>query len=37
MMRRKQKHISIVRWRSRAQQQAKSWELHAAMSMAWGG
>jgi predicted ATPase len=31
-MRGKRKHLSSVRSRSRAQQ-AKSWELHAAMSM----
>ena len=33
-MRRKRKRISSVRSRSRVQQQAKSWELRAAMSMA---
>ena len=33
-MRRKRKRISSVRSRSLAQQQAKSWELRAAMSMA---
>ena len=33
-MRRKRKPISSVRSLSRAQQQAKSWELRAAMSMA---
>ena len=33
-MRRKRKRISSVRSRLRVQQQAKSWELRAAMSMA---
>ena len=33
-MRRKRKRISSARSRLRAQQQAKSWELRAAMSMA---
>ena len=33
-MRRKRKRISSVRSRWRVQQQAKSWELRAAMSMA---
>ena len=33
-MRRKRKTISSARSRLRAQQQAKSWELRAAMSMA---
>ena len=33
-MRRKRKRISSARSRSRVQQQAKSWELRAAMSMA---
>ena len=33
-MRRKRKRISSARSPSRAQQQAKSWELRAAMSMA---
>ena len=33
-MRRRRKRISSVRSRSHVQQQAKSWELRAAMSMA---